>query len=219
MVSSGRPPRVPVEDNDANKRRSGADCGTRSHSYRASQPHRGELRGGADGGCSIAESASSDDVTISVADRAAAITRALVRLADLCGDARSIRFGEGDLVDAAPFRTTINELRAVRAAFTHVKASIHVTELKSARSRRTIALPAVAVTALRSHRVRQLEARLATGGRWQDRTFVFTSAVGTPLEPRDVTRQFKALLALAKLPNIRLPICGIRARRCCSLRV
>jgi hypothetical protein len=36
------------------------------------------------------------------------------------------------------------------------------------------------VQALRSHRVRQLEARLAAGGRWQDRGFVFTSAVGTP---------------------------------------
>ena len=33
---------------------------------------------------------------------------------------------------------------------------------------------------------------------------MFTSAVGTPLEPRNVTRQFKALLKAASLPNIRL---------------
>jgi integrase len=52
--------------------------------------------------------------------------------------------------------------------------------------------------------VRQLEARLAAGGRWQDRSFVFTSAVGTPLDPRNVTRKFKALLTAANLPNIRL---------------
>lgn len=32
----------------------------------------------------------------------------------------------------------------------------------------------------------------------------FTSAVGTPFEPRNVTRQFKALLTAAGLPNIRL---------------
>jgi integrase len=96
------------------------------------------------------------------------------------------------------------ELQTVRAAMVNVKTSVQITELKSARSRRTIALPAVAVEALRSHRVRQLEARLAAGGRWQDRGFVFTSLVGTPLDPRNVTRKFKALLAAAKLPNIRL---------------
>jgi integrase len=65
-------------------------------------------------------------------------------------------------------------------------------------------LPAVAVTALRSHRTRQLEARLAAGGRWQDRGFVFASAVGTPLEQRNLTRQFKALLTAATLPDMRL---------------
>ena len=33
---------------------------------------------------------------------------------------------------------------------------------------------------------------------------MFTSSIGTPFEPRNVTRQFKALLTAAKLPNIRL---------------
>lgn len=97
-----------------------------------------------------------------------------------------------------------DELQAVRAALSKVKTSIQITELKSSRSRRTIALPAVAVAALRSHRVRQLEARLAAGRHWHDGGFVFTSAVGTPLEPRNVTRQFKALLTAAKLPDMRL---------------
>jgi integrase len=96
------------------------------------------------------------------------------------------------------------ELKAVRTAFAKVKTAVQITELKSTRSRRTIALPAVAITALRSHRVRQLEARLLAGGLWQDRGFVFASSVGTPLEPRNVTRQFKALLTVANLPNIRL---------------
>jgi integrase len=98
----------------------------------------------------------------------------------------------------------LRELQAVRAALAKVKTTVQVTELKSARSRRTIALPAVAITALRSHRTRQLEARLAAGGHWQDRGFVLASSVGTPLEPRNVTRQFKALLTAAKLPDIRL---------------
>ena len=62
----------------------------------------------------------------------------------------------------------------------------------------------MAITALLSHRVRQLETRLASGGRWRDHGLAFTSSVGTPFEPRNVTRQFKALLTAAKLPNIRL---------------
>ena len=33
---------------------------------------------------------------------------------------------------------------------------------------------------------------------------MLTSVKGTPLEPRNVTRQFKELLTAAKLPNIRL---------------
>lgn len=33
---------------------------------------------------------------------------------------------------------------------------------------------------------------------------MFTSSIGTPFEPRNVTRQFKALLTAANLPNIRL---------------
>lgn len=96
------------------------------------------------------------------------------------------------------------ELQTLRAAFAKVKTSVQITDLKSVRSRRTIALPAVEIAALRSHRTRQLEARLAAGGDWQDRGFVLTSAIGTPLEPRNVTRQFKALLIAAKLPDMRL---------------
>ena len=74
----------------------------------------------------------------------------------------------------------------------------------SGRSRRTIALPAFVITALRSHRTRQLEVRLAAGSGWQNGGFVLTSSIGTPLEPRNVTRQFKALLSAAKLPDMRL---------------
>jgi len=107
--------------------------------------------------------------------------------------------------DGAHARAELTRARTlVRAAITAVKTGIHVTEPKSARSRRTIALPAVVVSALRSHRVRQLETRLAAGGRWVEQGFVFTSAVGTPAEPRNVTRQFKALLRAANLPDMRL---------------
>jgi len=46
--------------------------------------------------------------------------------------------------------------------------------------------------------------RLAAGSRWRENRFIFASSIGSPLEPRNVTRQFKMLLIGAKLPNIRL---------------
>jgi len=78
-----------------------------------------------------------------------------------------------------------------------------LTETKTDRSRRAIALPVQLVAALREHRVRQLEERLAAGSGWQDSGLVFTSSVGTPLEPRNLFRTFKAMLKRAGLPDIR----------------
>ncbi len=41
------------------------------------------------------------------------------------------------------------------------------------------------------------------GGRWRDSGLVFTTTIGTPLDPRNVDRQFKAILKAAGLPAIR----------------
>jgi integrase len=107
--------------------------------------------------------------------------------------------------DAAVTRMELRKaLQAVRKALAPLKTTVQVTEPKSVRSRRTIALPSVATSALRAHRVRQLKARLAAGERWQDQGFVFASSIGTPIDPRNVTREFKALLRAAELPNFRL---------------
>lgn len=67
-----------------------------------------------------------------------------------------------------------------------------------------IALPAVAVKALNRCRIRQLEARLAAGSRWQDSGFIFTTPTGTVLDPRNLTRAFKAILSANDLPPIRI---------------
>jgi integrase len=76
-------------------------------------------------------------------------------------------------------------------------------EPKTQRSRRTISIPYTVVSALRGHRRRQLEERLAAGPRWQDFGLVFTTRLGTPLEPRNVHRDFKRILARAGVPNQR----------------
>jgi hypothetical protein len=53
-------------------------------------------------------------MTISAEERRAAMKRVLVRLADLCGDEREIKFGEADLVEASPLRTTIGGLEEAK---------------------------------------------------------------------------------------------------------
>ena len=75
---------------------------------------------------------------------------------------------------------------------------------KSRNSRRTLKLPSIVAVAHQRHRTRQLEMRLAAGKAWQEGAWVFTSPIGTPLDAANVRREFRAHLATAKLPMIRL---------------
>ena len=79
-----------------------------------------------------------------------------------------------------------------------------LAEPKSKRSRRVLSLATPVVEVLRGHRTHQLEERLATGPGWSDHGFVFASTVGTPLEERNVRRDFYRLLDRAGLPRKRL---------------
>ena len=88
----------------------------------------------------------------------------------------------------------------VRVTVQRVDGKLRLVETKTDRSRRTIALPQTAAAALRVHRTRQLRERLAAGSRWQETGLVFTTTIGTPLEPRNVTRQFRKVLMKAGLP-------------------
>lgn len=74
---------------------------------------------------------------------------------------------------------------------------------KTRRSRRTVPLPPFLVQVLMDHRDRQTEER-ASARHWQDMPYVFTSTVGTPLEPRTLTRTFHALCLRLGLRRVRL---------------
>jgi integrase len=104
---------------------------------------------------------------------------------------------------SAERRDIQKQLAALRAKWREVRTTLRTAEPKSLRSRRTIHMPTVVVTALKSHRTQQLKDRLAAGGDWQDSGLVFTSPIGTPLDPRSVTREYRALLAGANLPAVR----------------
>ena len=75
---------------------------------------------------------------------------------------------------------------------------------KTRRSSRTVPLPALCVDALKNHRDRQSEERAAARRGWIDTPYVFTSSVGTPLEPRTLTRTFHALCARHGMRRVRL---------------
>lgn len=97
------------------------------------------------------------------------------------------------------------EARTLRViyALQRIEGRLQLVEPKTERSRRVLPLPETVHSALRSHRSRQLEERLALGSCWKETGLVFTSTIGTPLEPRNVVRKFHALLKKAGLPHSR----------------
>jgi Site-specific recombinase XerD len=95
----------------------------------------------------------------------------------------------------------------VNQALQRVNGKLLLSEPKTEKSRRALPLPSLLVPILRTHRSRQLEERLRAGEHWQQTDFVFTSQVGTPIEPRNLNRTFDALLKNAKMPRIRFHDC------------
>jgi len=99
----------------------------------------------------------------------------------------------------------------VRRILTHMPAKLNgkggyvEAEPKTEKSRRSIAIAPFALEKLKQHRVRQVEERLKAGPAWTEKDIVFCSTVGGHLHTsRILFKQFKALLAKAELPDIRL---------------
>ena len=78
------------------------------------------------------------------------------------------------------------------------KTRIVVGDVKTARSRRTMHLPDPVVDVLKAHKAKQALERLAAA-EWQDHGLVFSSRIGTPLDPDNFARRFVALAEKAKL--------------------
>jgi|DewCreStandDraft_5_1066085.scaffolds.fasta_scaffold00705_19 integrase len=90
----------------------------------------------------------------------------------------------------------------VRRTLQRVEGELVWGEPKSQGARRTVPLPGPPA-ALWEHRRRQLEERLALGEAWRETGLVFTSSMGTPLEPRRVHRLLQRLLQQAGLRSAR----------------
>jgi integrase len=87
----------------------------------------------------------------------------------------------------------------VRRALKRERKRLVVGEVKTAGSRRTLNVPRPVVESLRTHRVRQLEERLVAGEGWTDSGLVFTTGIGTPIDPTNLRHHFDRLCERAGL--------------------
>jgi integrase len=110
------------------------------------------------------------------------------------GEALGLRWEDVDLADG---------VLHIRHALQRIDGSLRLVEPKSARSRRAIVLPDIVTSALRNHRARQAEQRLLAGSAWEENGYVFTTAIGRPLNDSNVTHMFQRSLARIGLPRQR----------------
>jgi integrase len=76
-------------------------------------------------------------------------------------------------------------------------------EPKTEQSRRTVSLPPAVVQALVDHGARQRKEKLRHLPLWQESDLIFTSQIGSPLDPNDVSRGFQEFLTRKGLPKVR----------------
>jgi integrase len=142
----------------------------------------------------------------------AAHARRLIRAAEddrmaarwLVGLALGLRQGEalGLWWEDIDLRTGL--LRVRRALQRQRGGGLVFAAPKTVRSRRTVPLPVQLVRALEEHKERQDKERITAGSLWRGSPCVFTTPIGTPVDPRNDYREFKKLLGKAGLPSVRL---------------
>ena len=110
------------------------------------------------------------------------------------GELLGLRWSDVDL-DGATLTVRQNLVRA--------SGELRLQAPKTRRSRRTLPLPLPVVVALRQQRERQARDRLAAGSSWASNDLVFTTSLGTPIEPRNLARHFYSVRDRAGLPGVR----------------
>jgi len=128
-------------------------------------------------------------------DRLEPLFRVLLATGVRRGEALALHWADADLTGAT--------LR-VRWTLSRTSEGLRLGEPKTDSSRRVVPLPRTTVETLRAHRSGQAAERLAAGPSWQDHGLVFSTEIGTPLEPRNVLRRFDLLAGRAGLDGVSL---------------
>jgi integrase len=82
---------------------------------------------------------------------------------------------------------------AIARTLTRRGGALVCDEPKTSQARRVVWLSAPLAARMRAHRRRQSEERLAIGECWHDTGHVFTTELGTPIDPRNLGRTLDAL--------------------------
>ncbi|MGC9670502.1 site-specific integrase [Planosporangium sp. 12N6] len=110
------------------------------------------------------------------------------------GEALELRWQDVDLVDG---------VISVRQTLQRLGGQLVFGPVKSDESERAIGLPAPCLAALRQHRAAQDAERKTAGKDWKESGLVFTTTIGTPIEPRNLNRHLYRLLGRASLRHVR----------------
>jgi integrase len=92
----------------------------------------------------------------------------------------------------------------VRRSLHRVDGRLSIFPTKTQRSARAVPLPRFVIRALESQRDKQEEERAALGKNWPNFGYVFTTPLGTPIDPRNCTRVVRKQLDAAGLSHVRL---------------
>jgi integrase len=87
----------------------------------------------------------------------------------------------------------------VRRQLKREQGRLLTSDTKTAKSRRAVHLPAPMIATLKAHRARQSADHLKIGNAWSDSGHVFTTTIGTPIDPRNVYREFQKICEQAGL--------------------
>lgn len=111
------------------------------------------------------------------------------------GEALALRWEDVDLEGPTP------SVR-VRGTLARTRGALVVTAPKTTQSRRTVPLTAEAVAVLRQQSAAQKRDRLRAANLWADTDFVFTTATGEPIDPRNLFRVVQVAAKAAGLEHV-----------------
>lgn len=131
-------------------------------------------------------------------DRLSAMMVLLLGTGLRLGEAVALRWQDVDL----PGRTLRVSQSASRVSIKGIKSKLTVQPPKTKAGRRSIPLPQVVVTALQQWRRQQLAERLKMATAWKDTGLVFTTGLGTMLEPRAISRKVAAISKKARIKHV-----------------
>ena len=78
----------------------------------------------------------------------------------------------------------------VRRSLKREDGALIVADTKTAKSRRAVNVPTQMIAALQAHKARQAKEKLSLGRAWLNSGFIFTTSIGTPIDPRNLNLSF-----------------------------